>query len=145
MVVLSNQEWSCRPFPVANFIAIDALGVGVVDAVDDLVLEPFLDVSADGPEARNAVDDVNRQVEAIDLVEDGELERSVDVAFFLVAAHVDVAVICAAVREFVNERGVGVEIENDGLIGGEKRIEIAVGESVRMFGGRHANGRDQRR
>ena len=32
--------------------------------------------------------------------------------------------------------GVGVEIEDDGLVGGEKGIEIAIGEAVRMFGGR---------
>ena len=64
----------------------------------------------------HAVDDVDGEVEAVDLVEDGELERRVDVALLLVAAHVDVVVVLAAVGELVDERGVGVEVEDDGLV-----------------------------
>ena len=44
--------------------------------------------------------------------------------------------ILAPVAEFVNQRSVGMEVEDDGLVRGEKRIEIAVGEPVRMLGGR---------
>ena len=69
-----------RPFPVANFFLIDALGVSVVDALDDLALQPFFDVSADGAQTRNAVDDINGQVEAVDLVDDRKLQRGIDIA-----------------------------------------------------------------
>src|SRR5271166_4847269 len=94
-------------------------------------------VGADGTEAGNAVDDVDCQVEAIDLIDDGELKRRVDVAFFLVPAHVDVLVIPAAVGKFVDERGVRMKIEDDGLVDGEERVEITIRKPVRMFGGGH--------
>ena len=73
-------------------------------AFDDLASEPLLDVGADVLEAGDAVDDVDGEVEAVDLVEDGQFERGVDVALFLVAADVDVVVIVAAVGELVDER-----------------------------------------
>ena len=94
---------SSGPFPGADFWAVYAYGVSVVDAVDDLAFEPFLDVGADGREAWDAIDDVDGDIEAIDLIEDGEFEGRVDVALFFVAADVDVVVISAAVGEFVNE------------------------------------------
>ncbi len=125
---------SSGPFPGADFWFVYAFGVGVVDAVDDLVFEPFLHVGADGREARDTVDDVDGDVEAIDLIEDGEFERRVDVALFFVAANVNIVVIFAAVAELVDERSVGMEIEDDRLVDGEEGIEIAVGEAVRMFG-----------
>ena len=94
---------SLRPFPGADFRAVYAFGVGVADAVDDLVFEPFFDVGADGREARDAIDDVDGDIEPINLIEDGEFEGRVDVALFFVAADVNVVVISAAVGEFVNE------------------------------------------
>ena len=98
--------------------------MGVVDAVDDLVLEPLLDVGGGGLEAGDAVDDVDGEVEAVYLVEDGELQRGVDVALFLVAANVDVVVVVALVGELVDQRGIGVEVEDDGLVGGEEGVEL---------------------
>ena len=71
--------------------------MGVIDAVDDLILQPFLDVCTDGAQARNPVDDIDRQVEAIDLIVNGKLQRCVDVALFLVAADVDVLVVVATI------------------------------------------------
>ncbi len=133
-----------RPFPVANFFFVDAFGVSVVDALDDLVLQPFLDVRADGAQARNAIDDVDRQIEAIDLIEDREFERSVDVALFLVSAHMDVVMIRAPVGELVNQRGIGMEVEDDRLVGGEERIEVAIGKPVRMFACPASAGTDRR-
>ena len=49
-IVFSREVSTCLagPFPVANLFLIDALGVGIVDALDDLTLQPFFDVSADG-------------------------------------------------------------------------------------------------
>jgi len=73
-------------------------------------------VCAYGTEARNAVDRIDSQIKAIHLVEDGELERGVDIALFLISAYMDVVMIPAAVAEFMDERGVRVKIENDRLI-----------------------------
>ena len=68
---------------------------------------------------RDAVDDVNCQVEAVDLVQDGELQRGVDVALLLVAAHMDIAVIVTAIGELVNQPGIAVEVEDHRLVFGE--------------------------
>src|SRR5580692_3026837 len=85
---------------------------------------------------RNAVDNVNRKIKAIDLIQDGEFKRRIDIALFLISPYMDVVVILAAVAEFVDERGIGVEVENDRLIDREERIKVAVGESVWMLCGR---------
>ena len=108
------------PLPAGDLLAVDSVFVGVVDALDDLVLEPLFEVSGGGLQPGDSVDDVDGEIEAVDLVEDGQLEWRVDVALLLVAADVDVAVVLAAVGEFVDERGVGVEVEDDGLVEGEE-------------------------
>ncbi len=96
----------------------------VIDAVDDLILQPFFNMCASRMQARNAVDDIDRKIEAIHLVENGEFERRVDVAFFLVSAYVNVVMIRAAVAQLVDQRGVGMEVEDDRLVDGEERIEV---------------------
>src|SRR5450755_1979271 len=126
-----------RPLPVSNFYFVDSFQMSIVDALDDLVLQPFFDVSANGAQARDAVDDVDGKIEAVDLVQDGKFQRSVDVALFLVSADMDVVMILAPVAEFVDQRSVGVEVENDRLVGGKERIEIPIREPVRMFRLRH--------
>ena len=48
--VVSRQLCSpclSRPLPVSNFFFVDAFGVSVVNALDDLALQPFFDVGAD--------------------------------------------------------------------------------------------------
>ena len=42
--------------------------------------------------------------------------------------------VVAAIGEFVDEGGVGVEVEDDGRAGGEEGVEVAVGEAVGVFG-----------
>src|ERR1017187_8333640 len=105
-----------RPLPISHFFFVDAFPMSIIDALDDLVLQPFLDVSANGVQAWNPVDDIDGQIEAVDLVKNGKFQRSVYVSLFLVSAHMDVVVILAPVAEFVNQRSVGVEVENDGLV-----------------------------
>ncbi len=45
------------------------------------------------PEAGHAVDDIDGKIEAIDLIAHGDLQRSIDVAVFFIAAHMEVPVI----------------------------------------------------
>ena len=85
-------------------------------------------------ELGNPVDDVDRQIETVDLVPHGQLERRIDIAMFLVAAHVEVLVVGAAVGELVNQPGVAVEVENDRLVGGEQAVKVPVGQAVEVFG-----------
>ena len=55
------------------------------------------------------------------------------VPFLLVAAHVDVPVIGAAIRQPVNEPGIAVIREDHRLVAREQRVELLVAESVRML------------
>ena len=48
---------------------------------------------------RYPIDDVDRQIEAVDLVQDRQFQRRIDVAFFLVSAHVHIVVIGVAIRQ----------------------------------------------
>ncbi len=109
----------------------------VVDGFNDLVLEPLAGVTGGATEGRDTVDDVDGEVEAVDLVEDGEFERGVDVALFRVAADVEVFVVGLLVGELVDERGIGVEVEDNGLIRGEEGLELALAEAMGMVGGGH--------
>jgi hypothetical protein len=58
-------------------------------------------VCAGRPQTRNTINDVDSQVEAIHLVNDGQFERRVDVDLFFVSAHMNVVMIPAAVAELV--------------------------------------------
>lgn len=82
---------------------------------------------------RNAVDD---EVEAVEVVEHHHVERGGRSALFLVFAHVQISVVAPSVGEPVNQRRITVIGKDHRLVGGEQRVEVAVGQPVRMFGGR---------
>src|SRR5208282_2972546 len=121
------------PSPVPDFGLVDAFGVGVVNAFDDLSLEPFFKVGAGTLQPGNAIDDVDGKVEAIDLIYDREFQRRIDVALLFVPAHVNVVVIRPPIGELVDEPRVSVEIENDGLVFGKQRVKVRIRETVRML------------
>ncbi len=62
--------------------------MGVLKTRDLAVPEPLLRVRAGVAEARDAVDDVDGQAEAVDLVLDRELERRADAPLLLVPPYV---------------------------------------------------------
>jgi hypothetical protein len=64
---------------------------------------------------RNAVDDVDRQIEPVHLVQNGQLEGSADAALLLVATHMHVFVVGATVSQFVDQGRVPVEVKNNCL------------------------------
>ena len=121
------------PLPVANLRPVDPILMRVVDRVDDLILQPLLGVRGAGLQLWHAVDDVDCEVEAVGLVQDRELQRCVDIALLLVAADVHIVVIGTAIGELVDERRVGVEVEDHRLVEREERVEFAVGQAVRML------------
>src|SRR5580698_10232531 len=84
------------PLPVPDLGFIQTFGVSVVDAFDDLPFQPILELPARPLQFRDAIDHVDRQVETIDLVADRKFQRGVDIAFFLVPAHVNVRVVRSA-------------------------------------------------
>ena len=75
----------------------------IAHALDHLIVQPVLRVRAGIAQTRHAIDHVDGEGEAVDLIVDREFQRRVDVALLLVAAHVHVVVIGAAVGELVNQ------------------------------------------
>jgi hypothetical protein len=100
--------------------------VRVTQAIELHVAESLLGVSANALQFWRAVDGVHGQAEAIDLIFDGQFHRRVDIALLFVPAHLKIVVICAPIRQFVNEPGITVEIEDYRAIHGKERIEFAV-------------------
>jgi hypothetical protein len=70
-------------------------------------------------------------------IANGQLQRRIDVALLLVATHVNVVLMRPVVGEPVDQPGVGVEVEDDRPVRGEERLELAIGQPVRMFRIRH--------
>src|SRR3954454_15709778 len=66
------------------------------------------------------VDHVDDEVEAVEVVEHDHVERRRRRAFLLVAAHVEVRVVLAAVGEAVDQPRVAVVGEDDGAVGREQ-------------------------
>jgi len=102
----------------------------IVPAGDLFVQELFPRVCPDSLEFRNSFDGIHGQTEAIDFIFDGQLQRRVDVALFLVAADVHVAVVRAAVRQSVDQPGIAVKIEDDRFVDSKQLIKISIGQAV---------------
>jgi hypothetical protein len=96
-----DLEW---PFPIRDLGTIHAEFVGVLFTRDLLVDEVLANAGAGDAETRHPVNRIDGQAEAIGLIPDGQLQRRVDVALFLVAAHMDVVLTWPAVGEAVDHR-----------------------------------------
>jgi hypothetical protein len=70
---------------------------------------------------------------AVEVVEHHHVKRRRGGALLLVSAHVDVAVVGAAVGEAVDQRRIAVVGEDHRLAGGEQRVELAIGQAVWML------------
>lgn len=103
------SEW---PVPISDLLGIDAELVRVVFAFYLLVEQKFSNLRAGNVEARDPIDRVNREAESIRLVLNCQLQRSIDIALFLVPAYVNMVLARAAVRESVNKPGIGVKIKD---------------------------------
>ncbi len=125
---------SGRPHPLVDFWQVGAVLIRVIDALDLPVAQRLFGVCTGCLKRWDAVNDIHGEAEAVDLVLDGQIEGRVDVAFFLVAAHVQVVVIGAPISEPVNQPGIPMEVEDDGLVFGEEAVEVFIGEPVRVFG-----------
>ena len=107
-----------RPPPTGNLRAVDAVLVCVGTAGDLVVAEFLPRVTSDFLEPRNPVDGVDRKAEAIGFIVHRQLHRGVDVAFLLVAAHVQLTVL-ASISQAVNQPRISMEVEDDGLVNRE--------------------------
>src|SRR6056297_1560403 len=128
-----RMSLAAHPAPAADLWHVHSVFMCILSTVYLPVAQRLLGVSAARLQPRHPVDGVNGQAEAVHVVLDGQFHRGVDAAFFLIAAHMQVAVIMAAIGEAVNQPGVTVKVEDHRLVHGEQAVEIAVAEAVGMF------------
>ena len=85
-------------------------------------------------QTRHAAHRIEREREAVHVIEHAHVERRGGCAFFLVAADVNPVVICSAIGQAMNQRRIAVEGKDDGLVLREHAVEVFVGQAVRMLG-----------
>ncbi|AFT89994.1 hypothetical protein BUPH_08224 (plasmid) [Paraburkholderia phenoliruptrix BR3459a] len=73
--------------------------VRVVQVADDCVLHVFPEMRGPPLQTRHAVEHIDHQIEAVDLIQYRQFERRVDVALLLVAAYVQMLVIAEPIGE----------------------------------------------
>ena len=91
------------PLPVAYLWQILAMRIDIVSMLNQFILCHLFHVCAARTELRQAVDDIDDEVEAIHFVQDRHVEVGGDGPLFLVAADMDVGVTLSAVGQAVNE------------------------------------------
>lgn len=112
---------------------VDTVLERIRDGPDLLVPELFTDGRSPVVQVGHLVDGLHGETESIGLVLDGEFERGVDVSLFPVSTDVDVAGPVSPVGESVNEPGVRVEVDNDGLVSGEDAVKLLVRQACRAI------------
>src|SRR5216683_8298080 len=91
------------PLPIPDFRQVVAMFADVLFVLDELVAQELFEMRADALQARNAIDHIACEMEAVQIVQDRHVERSCRGSFFLVSAEVEIVVIGAAIRAAVNE------------------------------------------
>ena len=87
----------------------------ITAVIDQLILQVLPDVRRDSRQTRHAVDHVDREMEAVDLVAHAHIERRGGGAFFFISAHVQL-LVGAPVGQPVNQPGIAVIVEDDRLV-----------------------------
>lgn len=70
--------------------------------LDELVAQKLLEMTTNFSQARDPVDHIARQMEAIKIVQDGHVKGSRCRTLFFVAAHMQVVVVRSAIGETVD-------------------------------------------
>ena len=117
------------PLPIQNFGHILADLVDVVLVGDQLVVHLPDEVRTAVAQLGQMQQRILNQMEAVDLVLHAHIKRRGDGALFLIAMDRQVAV-CTLVGQLMYQRGIVVEREDDGLILGEQRVIISIGQAV---------------
>ena len=107
--------------------------MGILQVRDDFVFHVLLQMCSLYAELGRPIDDIDDQMEAGCFIQHRQFERRVDVAFFLVAAHMQVLMPLESIGELVDEPRVAMKVEDDRLIRGEQAVEIAFRRSMQML------------
>lgn len=121
------------PPPVSPFGGVGAFGISVILALELLILELLPRSGSLVAKCLAIINRQHRKSKTIHLVPNGKLEWSVNVTLLLVASDVHQVLARATVGETVDEPGVRVEVEHDGLVVCEDGLVLAVGETMRMI------------
>ena len=105
----------------------------VLLVLDELVANRLLSVGGARTQSGHAVDDIGDQVKPIEVVQHDHVEGSGRRALFLVAAHVQVVMIRAAIGQPMDEQRIPVIGKDDRLVGREEHVELLVAQAVRML------------
>src|ERR1043165_5539493 len=81
----------------------------------------------------NPIDDIDGQRVAIDLIDDCQFHRGIYISSFFVATNMQVPMIGPVIGEFVNQPGIPMEVEDNGLVDCKQTVEIAIAQTVRVF------------
>ena len=105
----------------------------VLLVVNKPIANRLFGIRGDHPQLGDAVDDVPHEVETIQVVHHTHIERRGCGSFFFVAANVQVIVICAAIREPMDQPGVTMVGKDNRFVLRENVVELAVGQTMRML------------
>ena len=83
--------------------------------IDQFIVQFLPQVRVCSSQMRYAINDIDRQMKAVDLVPDAHIERRGGGAFFFVSAHMKL-LVGAPVREAVYQPRIAVVVENDRLV-----------------------------
>src|SRR5580698_4122272 len=125
----SGRWVTSGPAPVAHFRHIFAIFRDVKFMALNGLRVPLLGGADLRSKTRDAMDGVQRELEAVNVVQHAHVEWSRGGAFFLVAANVQGVVVVAAVGEAVNEPGITVKVEDGGHTGRKDLVVLLVGQA----------------
>ena len=81
--------------------------------LDEFILKLLFEIGALAACLRQAINCIHHEVKTIQFIQHRHVERSGDGAFLLIAANVDVVMVCAAIRQPVDQPRVGMEGKNN--------------------------------
>jgi hypothetical protein len=122
-----------RPPPIADLRQIGSVFDNVTLVFNELVSNGLLYIDGGNIHLRHPVDDVANEMEAIEPVAHHHVEGGGRRAFFLIAAHMHIVMVCTLIDEPVNERWITVKGEDYGPIFCKKIVEVVIGQSMRML------------
>ena len=114
-----------RPLPTADLRTIDAELVRMTTACNLAITEFFFGVCADPLKFRDRQYASIARLEPVRLVLNCQFHRAFDVALLLVAAHVQVAMVCTAIGKTVNQPWITMEVKDDRLIDSKRESKSA--------------------
>jgi hypothetical protein len=108
-----------RPLPVFDFRHVTAMGGDVLPVLNVLIAHALFERRRALTELGHTVNYIHDQAEAVEVIAHHHIEWRTGTAFFLVAAHMQIVMVGAAVSQAMNQPRVAVVGEDDRLISSE--------------------------